>query len=70
MTPAMNDILREAVAAWNKSDISDALLGKLVTETRAAINLLEAMGERGLVVTGLRQQLMSYMDTQSRRKSR
>lgn len=66
----MNDILREAVAAWNKSDISDALLGKLVTETRAAINLLEAMGERGLVVTGLRQQLMSYMDTQSRRKSR
>lgn len=65
----MNDILREAVAAWNKSDISDALLGKLVTETRAAINLLEAMGERGLVVTGLRQQLMSYMDTQSRRKS-
>ncbi len=64
----MSDILREAVAAWNKSDISDALLGKLVTETRAAINLLEAMGERGLVVTGLRQRLMSYTDMQSRRK--
>jgi hypothetical protein len=64
----MSLTIAEAVADWNKSDISDAALQMLINETRRAIQLHQAFGERGLVVNGLYSRLMSFENVKDCRK--
>lgn len=60
--------MREAVAAWNRSLISDAELRLLVDGARAAIEFLEAFGERGMLIGALWQKLRCFEDMQRLRK--
>lgn len=61
-------LIADAVAAWNKSEISDAMLSLLISQTKDSINLFEAFGECGLVIDGLRARLRAFEDMQDVRK--
>lgn len=60
--------MREAVDAWNKCDISDAELQRIIDGARSTVEFLEAFGERGMLIGALRQKLLCFEDMQRLRR--